>query len=393
MADRLRVQVEGWRRLAHSYALVNQYQCLAMMDRPNIDLRHVDRPLFKPWWRRVDGLLKRDAEKRLEQLRAPEPGWHPDVVLRIDFPHRLAPVEGSAVCSFITAEFRHVRREDIAGGEGLGKTQQITGTQLITPSEWSREGLLASGADPARVAVVPHGVDISVFRPLTFSERGAARRKLGLRGFLFLHLSALSGSKNVWGLLKALAAVSLKHPDVRLMIKGLDELYGSDVNLRGLMNHLTPEEQRLAGPRLMYVGRELPVEEIARLYQAADAYVAPYRGEGFNLPVLEAVASGLPVIVTRGGPTDAFTNDTVARYVATEREPFQAEDGQEGVALAVSVESLTEQMLAAIADKEAGARVREAGPALVREGFLWDQVTDKLVEVMRSAAEGRSRGL
>jgi hypothetical protein len=56
------------------------------------------------------------------------------------------------------------------------------------------------------------------------------------------------------------------------------------------------------------------------------------------------------------------------------------------VALAASTESLAEQMLAAVADKEAGARAREAGPALVRGGFLWEQVAEKLVAVLRGGA-------
>ena len=43
-----------------------------------------------------------------------------------------------------------------------------------------------------------------------------------------------------------------------------------------------------------------------RLFAACDVLVHPYRGEGFGLPVLEAMACGLPVVVTAGGPTDEF---------------------------------------------------------------------------------------
>jgi glycosyltransferase involved in cell wall biosynthesis len=42
------------------------------------------------------------------------------------------------------------------------------------------------------------------------------------------------------------------------------------------------------------------------LYNVADAYVTPYRAEGFNLPALEAQACGTPVVATRGGATDDF---------------------------------------------------------------------------------------
>jgi glycosyltransferase involved in cell wall biosynthesis len=51
---------------------------------------------------------------------------------------------------------------------------------------------------------------------------------------------------------------------------------------------------------------------IASMMQAADAYVSPYTAEGFNLPVLEAAACGLPVICTRGGSTDDFVSDDFA---------------------------------------------------------------------------------
>jgi len=42
------------------------------------------------------------------------------------------------------------------------------------------------------------------------------------------------------------------------------------------------------------------------LYNVADAYVTPYRAEGFNLPALEAQSCGTPVVATRGGATDDF---------------------------------------------------------------------------------------
>ena len=53
--------------------------------------------------------------------------------------------------------------------------------------------------------------------------------------------------------------------------------------------------------------------------QAADVYVSPYHAEGFNLPVLEAVACGIPVVVSAGGSTEDFTHPAFARYRITFR--------------------------------------------------------------------------
>lgn len=49
--------------------------------------------------------------------------------------------------------------------------------------------------------------------------------------------------------------------------------------------------------------------QMASLYAATHVLVAPYRGEGFCLPVLEAMAVGVCPIVPRGGPTDDFVPD------------------------------------------------------------------------------------
>jgi tetratricopeptide (TPR) repeat protein len=62
---------------------------------------------------------------------------------------------------------------------------------------------------------------------------------------------------------------------------------------------------------------------MASLYRACDMFVSPYRGEGFSIPTLEAMASGLPVIVTRNGATDDFTSEQNAWYINSEPKLFE----------------------------------------------------------------------
>jgi glycosyltransferase involved in cell wall biosynthesis len=54
--------------------------------------------------------------------------------------------------------------------------------------------------------------------------------------------------------------------------------------------------------------------QIPSLYNLADAYVTPYRAEGFNLPACEAQACGTPVIATQGGATDDFLQGNAANH-------------------------------------------------------------------------------
>jgi glycosyltransferase involved in cell wall biosynthesis len=66
----------------------------------------------------------------------------------------------------------------------------------------------------------------------------------------------------------------------------------------------------------------LTEDEMAGLYTACDVLVHPYRGEGFGLPILEAMACGLPVIVTNGGAALDFCAPPYAFLVDATRKPL-----------------------------------------------------------------------
>ena len=91
------------------------------------------------------------------------------------------------------------------------------------------------------------------------------------------------------------------------MIKGHDALYGNAV-LNAFANRplSLPPGVELAREQILYLGGDLSDESMDHLYRLADCYVATYRGEGFNMPLLEAAARGLEVIATAGGASDDF---------------------------------------------------------------------------------------
>jgi len=71
-------------------------------------------------------------------------------------------------------------------------------------------------------------------------------------------------------------------------------------------------------PEIVYLDQSLTDAELGALYRACDVFVSPYRGEGFSLPTLEALACGLPVIVTGGGATDDFCDEEISWRIASE---------------------------------------------------------------------------
>lgn len=385
-SKRLRLIVEGWRFLPHSYAVVNQFQCLELLRRPHVELRHRDMPFRASHWRQVNGLWDPPAEAALSDIPAPGPGEIADAILRIDYPHRLNPVPGVRTCVFMTAEYRCLPVANIADSRPLAQWHRESDVLLITPSQWSRKGLIRSGADPTRVFVVPHGIDPGVFHPLSPEDRTSLRRRLGFEGFIFLNLSSMTDNKNIRTLLKAFAAVANRHSHVRLALKGNDMLYASQQKVELSRQGLTPAEMQLIQPRLAYAGQTLPFRQIGEFYQAMDAYVSPYVAEGFNLPALEAAACGMPVICTAGGATDDFTSADFALPIAAKEKQVMVKEAQ-GWLLVPSLDSLIAQMNAVIERPAIAALARIAGPRSVADGFLWSQVVDRLLQVLSPAQE------
>jgi glycosyltransferase involved in cell wall biosynthesis len=376
------ILIESWRFLPHSYAMVNQFQCLEMLRRPSLKLYHRDVPMFRPQWQEMRGIFDAESEKALESLHSPVHEI-PDCTLRIAYPYDFSDAPTRKTAVFATSEFQIVVPQLLAGDIELTEALNKSNAVIITPSNWSRQGFLASGADPKRVVVVPHGIDPQIFRPLAEDQRRESRRLQNIdEEFVFLHVGAMTGLKNIPLLLRAFAEVCRRHSNVRLRLKGLDPLYPSGNWLAEACKALPQHDLELIQPRVNYFGGAISLSDMAHLYQLADAYVAPYFAEGFNLPVLEAAACGIPVICTAGGPTDDFVRDDFALKIESTPEPYPLH-GRMGRGLAANLDSLIAHMLRVIEDDSFRTRCRTAGPTFLAENFSWKRVVDRLLQVLQ----------
>jgi glycosyltransferase involved in cell wall biosynthesis len=171
--------------------------------------------------------------------------------------------------------------------------------EVWTPSEYSRRSFLRAGVAPELVHVVPNGVDLERFTPV------GELWPIPLRAAtVFLFVGGTTFRKGIDLLLDAYGRAFTSADDVLLVVKG----FGGGTFYRGQTAEAALEEfQSLPdAPALLAIDDEVPFDRIPSLYRAADCLVQPYRGEGFCLPVLEALACGVPAIVTDGGPTDDF---------------------------------------------------------------------------------------
>jgi D-inositol-3-phosphate glycosyltransferase len=187
------------------------------------------------------------------------------------------------------------------------------------------------------VVQIPNGIDTDLFRPSVNGEREALRRKLGWDDGVprVLFVGRLVAKK---GLDTALAAASVSSGRFELVVAG--------------PGPLQPESSpgvRVLGP--------LPSEQVAELYRAADCLLLPSRGEGFPVTVQEAMASGLPVVMTNDPSYARYLDGAGDGVTLVPPAPLQ---------IARTLESL-------LSDSEALAAAGRAGHQHARGAFTWEQ--------------------
>jgi glycosyltransferase involved in cell wall biosynthesis len=158
-------------------------------------------------------------------------------------------------------------------------------TCLLVPSTHTRDRLVARlGVDPARMRLVPLGVD-PLFSP--GDPPPGLRKRLGLEGPFVLTVGTLQPRKNVESVLWAFERLVAAGADHRLALVGG----------RGWRDEALAELIRRSpsAERIVVTGR-VSDDDLVGLYRAADCFVYPSRYEGFGLPPLEAMACGTPVL-------------------------------------------------------------------------------------------------
>ena len=155
----------------------------------------------------------------------------------------------------------------------------------------------------------------------------------------------------------------------------------SDSKLQSYLTKMSVHDQHAIADRMIYIGNTFSIEEMANFYRLADTYVSPYQGEGFNIPVLEGAASGLPVICTSGGSTDDFVNVLFARKIRSKLLPIRLEN-IDGHLLEPDVQHLTDLMFDVIENAAWRRTATTAGPQHVASNFTWDTVTQLLTDAL-----------
>ncbi len=140
----------------------------------------------------------------------------------------------------------------------------------------------------------------------------------------------------------------------------------------------------------------LSKDDLIRLYRGADAFVAPFRGEGFGMKILDAAAVGLPVIVPAyGGPLDYLRSGDFTSVDFAEVPVGQCLDRAETIIPAVatwaevSVADLALKMQSVMSNPAESRAAAARSRAYVLEQFSWDAAAKRLIDTLGRWGEDR----
>ncbi len=223
------------------------------------------------------------------------------------------------------------------------------------------DAVVASGTSVARLRSgprpdahdVPNGVDVARFR----ADRAESRRRLGLAedAAVVLYVARFQTVKNHAVLLEAFAEVTKSIPDTILLLAGSGPLQ-AETRARATALGL--------GGRVRFLG-ETPYERMPGVYAAADVKAISSDYESFCFAALEAMASGLPLVVTR--------TDWVPRLVG---------DGEGGFVVPVGdARAMADKLLALLRDPDLRSRMGARNAARAKAEHGWTASAKKLLSV------------
>ncbi|HYY54543.1 MAG TPA: glycosyltransferase [Candidatus Dormibacteraeota bacterium] len=262
--------------------------------------------------------------------------------------------------------------DDSVNGEGLvrelaERTAITNADRIIAASELELSDLVTLyAADPAKLRVVPLGVDTRLFRPLRQADARAALGRDACE-FMILFVGRIEQIKGIDVLLEAVGDLLRGRRDLQrrtclVVVGGAIDPHadGSESEkideLRGMV------EAHAIADNVDFVG-SLDQQELALYYAAADVCAVPSLTESFGLVALEAMACGTPVVATRvGGLQTVVTSDSGILVPPGDVE-----------SLADAIGSLLDDMELRL-QLSAGARARA-------QLFTWDRVADGIEDI------------
>jgi glycosyltransferase involved in cell wall biosynthesis len=343
---RLSVLFEGWRLLQHSYGQVTAFQLIHLwkLYGPDgkyghkIDFYVTEAPYYNPNWKNTQKLVYSEEYNNILKNLKEYNDEKVDIIYRQTYPYNINVSEDNLdtpKCVFYTSEFSKINHGyfQLEKPAELNDThydeyirvflQQFDNIYFTSPSVWSSRGMiqyLDNNEDSPRNRIITHGVDSSIFyKHSNNTKRNEIRKMYNVKDsdILLINIGAMTTNKGILLILEALHNLvnKLKKTQYKLLLKGSGDLYMCKEFLeayfvqfkqKGIMNQ---EQIDNLYKHIIFTNKTLSYSAINDLFNASDLYISPYLAEGFGLTMLEALASGLNVLVPKTGSTKEYMDD------------------------------------------------------------------------------------
>ena len=371
------VQIQGPFETSYSLAIVNRKLAEALDDQGKVDMSIYCTEGPGDYRPKEKDLDDKEHAKRLWQKSPNCP--YPDVIIRNMYPPRVRDVKGGLNFQAFGWEESVIPSNYIDDFntylDGIG-----------TMSDYVTRQLIECGIKiPVRTMGI--GVELSShfcsFKPYSLKTKKRIK---------FLHISSAFPRKGVDILLEAFFEAFTNEDDVCLVLKTFPNPHNE---VEKMLEKLRENNEN--APEVEWINKDLKQEDLESLYKAADCYVSVARGEGFGLPVAEAMLAKIPVIVSPNTGMADFCNEETALLVSYEMTPAKTHLTT-GDANHVSLwaepnkKDLMRQMRFFVnhgRDTETEKRVQNAYN-LISTRFTWKAVADRWYSFMRDV-EKRQR--
>lgn len=369
----IRVQIEGELFANHSFSNINEVLALQFLENDDFAVSIDRRQRYPAFDSRAF-----DAHRLHGYVgRAFEGG--PDVVIRHAYPPNWDPVTCGKWIHIQPWEFGHLPTEWLAP-----LVNQVD--EVWAPSTYVRDVYVRSGVPATKIVVIPWGVRPDVYHadvPPLFLPTDKA--------FKFLFVGGVIERKGFDTLLAAYLEEFRPQDDAVLVVKDM----GSQSFYRGdrLRDQLLRARDDPRKPAITYLDGHLTPGQLASLYAACDCLVAPYRGEGFGLPILEAMACGtVPIVPDQGASVDFVSNRTAYLVPSQEVETTHTEPlCGPPLELHIQLQDLQRVMRHVFENPAAAHRKGRKAARHVARQFTWRRTVHQMSERIRALADPKSR--
>ena len=344
-------------------ALHNRGIPIQLHDLPGWSPAKLPKPLQDPWF---------------EQLAQPVAA---QIHLYFCMPHQVPANDAQRIVNYTMFEADRIPEPWVA----LSKLCALT----LVPVASCRQAWVASGAPPERIKVCPLAVDSSRFMPglepielQTPDGRNASDYKVR-----FLNVAEVNERKNLIGLLRAWLTTTSKSDDAALLLKPGFYHQAARERLARQIGALEEEARKTMdqAAAIFWITGVLSEAEMPSLYAAATHYVSASFGEGFDLPMLEAAATGLQLVAPKHSAYRDYLNDEIAYLIPARSVParFPADPNTDKLFAGANWwQPSTQELCATIGAIIAGTATGKSSAREAVTGLSWSSTAALLEQIL-----------